>query len=74
MEIQNILLHVRFAPNGTVVEISERPTGLSPQQWFNQLSNRAGDVYQTLAGGRGVFRLTRAALDALKAESAPTAA
>jgi hypothetical protein len=74
METQNVVLHARFAPNGTVVEISERPQGLSPQDWFNFLSDKAGDVYQTLAGGRGVFRLTRAELDALKQAAAPAAA
>jgi hypothetical protein len=74
METQDIVLHVRFAPNGTVVEISERPQGLSPQDWFNFLSDKAGDVYQTLAGGRGVFRLTRAELDALKQAATPAAA
>lgn len=74
MESQNVLIHVRFAPNGTVVEISERPTTLSPQEWFNYLSGKAADVYQALAGGRGVFRLTRGVVDKLKAENTPTAA
>jgi hypothetical protein len=74
MENQNVLIHARFAPNGAVVEISERPAALSPQQWFNYLSDKAGNAYQALAGGRGIFRLTRAAVDALKAESAPSAA
>jgi len=74
METHNVVLHARFAPNGTVVEISERPQGVSPQDWFNFLSDKAGDVYQTLAGGRGVFRLTRAELDALKQAAAPAAA
>ena len=74
MDTQSVVLHARFAPNGTVVEISERPSSLSPQDWFNFLSDKAGDVYQTLAGGRGVFRLTKAELDALKQAAAPTAA
>lgn len=74
MDTQNVILHARFAPNGTVVEISERPAGLTPQDWFNFLSDKAGDVYQPLAGGRGVFRLTRAELDALKQAAAPAAA
>ena len=74
MESQKVLIHVRFAPNGTVVEISERPTGLSPQEWFNFLSDKAANTYQALAGGRGVFRLTRSEVDALKVESTPTAA
>jgi hypothetical protein len=74
VESQNVLIHVRFAPNGSVVEIGERPAALSPQQWFNYLSGAAGDVYQVFAGGRGVFRLTTGRLDALKAESTATAA
>jgi hypothetical protein len=74
MENQNVLIHARFAPNGAVVEISERPAALSPQQWFDYLSDNAGNAYQAFAGGRGVFRLTRPAVDALKAESVSTAA
>jgi hypothetical protein len=74
MESQGVLIHVRFAPNGVAVEIGERPAALSPQQWFNYLSDAAGDVYQVFAGGRGVFRLTAARLDALKAGSTATAA
>jgi hypothetical protein len=74
MESQKVLIHVRFAPNGAVVEISERPTGLSSQEWFDFLSGKAANAYQPFAGGRGVFRLTRGVLDALQAESTPTAA
>jgi len=74
MDTQSVVLHARFAPNGTVVEIGERPSSLSPQDWFNFLSDKAGDVYQAFAGGRGVFRLTKAELDALKQAAAPTAA
>jgi hypothetical protein len=74
MESQSVLVHVRFAPNGVVTEISERPAALSPQEWFNLLSYKAASAYRPLAGGRGVYRLTRSEVDALKAESAPTAA
>jgi hypothetical protein len=74
MESQSVLVHVRFAPNGSVVEISERPATLSPQEWFNGLCDKASDVYQPLAGGRGVFRLTRIAVDTFKAETTPNAA
>jgi len=74
MDTKDIVLHARFAPNGAVVEIGERPASVAPQDWFNFLSDKAGDVYQTLAGGRGVFRLTRAELDALKEAAAPVAA
>ena len=72
-EKDGVIIHARFAPNGTVVEISERPAALTPQDWFNFLSENAGDVYQTLAGGRGVFRLSRARVDALKQETATAA-
>lgn len=67
---ETVIIHARFAPNGTVVEISERPAGLTPQDWFNFLSEKARDVYRTLAGGRGVFRLSRTEVDALKQETA----
>jgi hypothetical protein len=73
MDTQKLILHARFAPNGTVVEISERPEGLTSQAWFNFLSDKAGDVYQTLAGGRGVFRLTPEELTALKQAATPAA-
>ena len=59
MDETRVLIHVRFAPSGLVTEISERPPALAPQDWFNTLSVRAGGAYQPLAGGRGVFRLTR---------------
>ncbi|HUI22059.1 MAG TPA: hypothetical protein VLZ74_13575 [Methylocella sp.] len=70
-ESTNVLIHARFAPNGTVIEIGERPAALSPQDWFNFLSDNVGTKYQALAGGRGLFRLTRTETDALKAEAAP---
>lgn len=40
MDMQKLILHARFAPNGTVVEISERPEGLTPQAWFNFSATR----------------------------------
>jgi hypothetical protein len=74
MQTPEVILHVRFAPSGAVVEIGERPPALSPQQWYEILCAKAGTSYQPLAGGRAVFRLTRAELEALKADSAPSAA
>ena len=73
MESASVMIHVRFAPNGTVIEISERPPGVSPQDWFNTLSDKAGMEYQALSGGRGVFRLTRTVVDTLKTESVAAA-
>jgi hypothetical protein len=74
MDTDKVIIHLRFAPNGTIVEIGERPTGLSPQQWFDALSDRYGNAYQVFSGGRGVFRLTRAEVDGFKAEVAQSAA
>lgn len=67
MQTNPVLIHVRFAPNGTVTEIGERPSAVSPQQWFDHLSTTLGDAYQTLSGGRGVFRLPPEQLSAVKA-------
>jgi hypothetical protein len=74
MEAQKVLIHVRFAPNGTVVEISERPKPMSPQEWYNCLCDKAGTAYQPLSGGRGLFRLTADQVESFKAECTPTAA
>jgi len=64
-----IIIHVRFAPNGRVIQISERPAKLTPDQWFDLLKARADSAYHLLSGGRGVFRLTRAAVDTFKQEA-----
>jgi hypothetical protein len=69
MESPKVVIHTRFAPDGSVVEIGERPTGMDPQSWFNILSDKAGSSYQALAGGRGVFRLTRAEVEAIQSET-----
>jgi hypothetical protein len=63
---ETMMIHVRFAPNGVVVEISERPQAIAPQDWFNHLSASATDVYQALAGGRGIFRIDREKLETLR--------
>ncbi|GMV56812.1 MAG: hypothetical protein AMXMBFR6_26170 [Betaproteobacteria bacterium] len=69
MDNPTTMIHVRFAPNGTVTEIGERPPALSPQQWFNLLTQEAGQHYQPLSGGRGLFRVQPEALVALKQRS-----
>ncbi len=61
-----VAIHVRFSPDGTVTEISERPSSLSPQQWFNLLSHQAANDYQFLSGGRGIFKVVRAQVDNLQ--------
>lgn len=62
------LIHVRFQPDGSVMEIGERPASLSAQQWFAKLST-AGTSFESLSGGRGVFRLTSDEVAALKASA-----
>lgn len=69
MSDTTVVVHLRFAPNGTISEIAERPEPLSPQQWFDFLYSRSVSTYQTFAGGRGVFRIARAELDALRAQA-----
>ena len=61
------LIHVRFAADGSVMEIQDRPPGLNPQEWFARLSGTAGTSYQSLSGGRGLFRLSPEEIAALKA-------
>jgi len=67
MQTDNVMIHVRFAPNGTVTEIGERPSGISAQEWFNHLSNTTLNTYEGLSGGRGLFRLSRELLNTAKA-------
>jgi hypothetical protein len=61
-----VLIHVRFAPDGSVFEIGERPTALTAQQWFTKLTEKAGNAFESLSGGRGVFRLSNDEIAALK--------
>ncbi|QSA99307.1 hypothetical protein [Methylococcus sp. EFPC2] len=61
------LIHVSFNPDGTVALIGERPQGAAAQAWFKYLSHNTLNRYQALAGGRGLFRIPRPEVDALKA-------
>ncbi len=66
MNTQETMIHVRFAPDGSVTEIGERPAGCTAQQWFNILSQESGLAHLTLSGGRALFRGTPAAIAALR--------
>ncbi|MEJ1964582.1 MAG: hypothetical protein WDO56_24745 [Gammaproteobacteria bacterium] len=66
MSESEVLIHVRFAPDGAVTEIGERPAATPAQEWFNVLTRNAGEAFQPLSGGRGVFRVPRDALDGMK--------
>lgn len=72
MSNDELLIHVRFAPNGSVTNIGERPDTTPSQSWFDQLSARFGEAYQPLSGGRGVFRIKRGDLDGIRAAAAGT--
>lgn len=67
MQNDQVMIHVRFAPNGTVTEIGERPLAASAQEWFNHLSNTTLNTYQSLSGGRGLFRLPLDQMSVVKA-------
>jgi hypothetical protein len=66
MQNDDIMIHVRFSPDGTVREIGARPQTLSAQDWFNRLSTEAASAYQSLSGGRGLFRLSPVQLQSLQ--------
>lgn len=67
MSDPQVMIHVRFAPNGTVTEIGERPSAASAQDWFNHLSRSTVNCYESLSGGRGLFRVPPEQLQAAKA-------
>jgi hypothetical protein len=69
MEKDQVMIHVRFAPNGSVTEIGERPSTLSAQDWFNLLTRSTTDCYESLSGGRALFRLPRQQVDQLKSSA-----
>ncbi len=66
MENSQVMIHVRFAPNGGVTEISERPASVGAQEWFDCMSRGTANCYEALSGGRGIFRVPREQVDALK--------
>lgn len=73
MSENGIQVLVRFAPDGTVTQIGERPEGVAPQAWFNHLTRHAGDTFRALSGGRGAFRLGADRLEAARAAWTPDA-
>ena len=70
MENDEMMIHVRFAPDGSVVTIGERPSELSTQEWFNLLASSTIDCYETLSGGRALFRLPKLQVEQLKSSAA----
>ena len=70
MENENVMIHVRFASDGTVMEIGERPSAMTAQAWFNLLSRSTTDTYEALSGGRALFRIPKPQLEQLKSTPA----
>lgn len=66
MQNEDVVIHVLFAPDGTVREIGARPPTLDAQGWFNRLSTEAASHYRALSGGRGLFRVPPAQLQQLQ--------
>jgi hypothetical protein len=63
MAPSEIVIHARYAPDGTCIEIGERPAALTPQAWFKYLYENVGQSAQPLAGGRLIFRVPAADLE-----------
>jgi len=60
-----VLVHVRYRPDGQIFSIGEKPEKLSESQWLNHLLETASHCYQPFAGGRGFFRIPRRNFEAL---------
>ena len=70
MENDKVMIHVRFALDGSVAAIGERPSALSDQDWFNLLASSTTDSYETLSGGRALFRLPKQQVEQIKSSAA----
>ena len=66
----DVLIHVRFHPNGLVTTIDRLPAHLSPQDWFYGLCYAAPSNYQVFASGRGFFRIQRSSFEAILSQYA----
>lgn len=66
----DVLIHVRFYPNADIATIDACPDRVSPQIWFERLRAAATQHYQTLAGGRGFFRIPRNTFESILADGA----
>jgi hypothetical protein len=66
MNSEQVMIHVRFSPDGSVVEIGERPWAMTGQAWYNLLIEQPDAGYQALSGGRAVFRMPRDTVETLK--------
>jgi hypothetical protein len=52
-----VVVNVRFQPNGLVLQINNKPQNLSDQEWFDRLCRVASGCFRALSGGRGAFSI-----------------
>jgi hypothetical protein len=61
-----VTIHVRFSPDGTVAEIGLRPAAATPQGWFDTLSAKFGGSFRAMSGDRGIFKVAAEKLSELQ--------
>ncbi len=52
-----VVVNVRFQPNGLVNMINHKPEHIGDQDWFDRLCRTASSYYRPLSGGRGAFSI-----------------
>jgi len=52
-----VVVNVRFQPNGLVLSINHKPENLDAQEWFDRLCRVSGTNFMPLSGGRGAFTI-----------------
>jgi len=52
-----VVVNVRFQPNGLVLAINNKPQNLNDQEWFDRLCRVVSTHYMALSGGRGAFSI-----------------
>lgn len=66
----DVIVNVRFFPDGTVNTIDNRPVDMSAQAWFHHLCRTAPNYFQALAGGRGHYRIPFESFQAILQQTA----
>ena len=61
-----VVIEVRFHPNGRVNMINNRPANMEPQDWFDFLCKNSV-TYRPLSGGRGSFALSNDEFEEIRA-------